>query len=350
MNSQTMVDFQKLCVTVQKNCHISDGWHAQDYSLCTYLLKMRELYRWEKKLPLTAQLPKEDVSQWLMGREQLWENLAQEPLVCLPINNHCYDPFDVATINTFLLPEGFIYGGGYGKFCKPSFFMGRLSHRQQQENIEILIVDEECARDFDAPVAMSQGRTIFIRRESVRRNLWETIENTSWKKPHHELARILELYHFNQMKEPALDKMTEDNLETMISHETGEIYAGHLLGEHWESMLVCLAKTQAELIARAVRDHLADCLVTLPKLLENNQETSLLFYFIHFKGLRKEIFPALQEAYQTWLGDHHKVQELMNIVIKGQEHWLQRAQTLLEIHRTSPKNSVHLIPQLSLTL
>ncbi len=54
-----MLDLQKLYESVQKNCHISDGLHAQDYGLCTYLLKMRELYRWEKGLPLTAQLPKE---------------------------------------------------------------------------------------------------------------------------------------------------------------------------------------------------------------------------------------------------------------------------------------------------
>ena len=38
---------------VQKNCHISDAQFASDLTLCTFLLKMRELYRWEHDIPLT---------------------------------------------------------------------------------------------------------------------------------------------------------------------------------------------------------------------------------------------------------------------------------------------------------
>ena len=34
-----------LIQTVQRNCHIADARHAGDYTLCVYLLKMREFYR-----------------------------------------------------------------------------------------------------------------------------------------------------------------------------------------------------------------------------------------------------------------------------------------------------------------
>lgn len=37
-----------LIKTVQKNCDIADARHAGDYTLCVYLLKMREMYRWEQ--------------------------------------------------------------------------------------------------------------------------------------------------------------------------------------------------------------------------------------------------------------------------------------------------------------
>ena len=41
-------ELQSLRRSVQRNCDISDAEFAQSYSLCTYLLKMRELYRWER--------------------------------------------------------------------------------------------------------------------------------------------------------------------------------------------------------------------------------------------------------------------------------------------------------------
>ncbi len=37
---------QELISQVQHNCDISDANHAGNYTLCIYLLKMREYYRW----------------------------------------------------------------------------------------------------------------------------------------------------------------------------------------------------------------------------------------------------------------------------------------------------------------
>ena len=35
-----------LLEAVQTNCHIADARHAQDLSLCTFLLQIREFHRW----------------------------------------------------------------------------------------------------------------------------------------------------------------------------------------------------------------------------------------------------------------------------------------------------------------
>ncbi len=320
---------EKLYHIVQQNCHISDGLYARDYSLCTYLLKMRELYRWEKALPLTAKLPQKELGHWLNEREQLWENLTDDSFFCLPIGNDCYDPFDTVTINQALLPQHIVYGGGMGPFCKPSFFIGHLYQRERREDIEILIVAHEYARDLSAPPAMTLGTTIFIRRESIRRTLWERIEEWNWKKPNNYFARLLEIYQAHQDMEAALNRMTDDELDTMINHEMGEVQVGHLLGEEWEKMLISLSGTQAELIARAVRDHLADCLVTLPQLLEKAQPATLLFYLTNLRGIRRELFPALVQAYQHWLIDENNLEDLKKIVKKGQIHWLNTANALL---------------------
>ena len=60
---------QALIEAVQHNCDIVDARHGSDYGICTYLLKMRELYRWECGLPLGARLEKDEVGDWLTARE-----------------------------------------------------------------------------------------------------------------------------------------------------------------------------------------------------------------------------------------------------------------------------------------
>ena len=78
----------------------------------------------------------------------------------------------------------------------------------------------------------------------------------------------------------AIDRLPPQNLEaeTAVLHEIGEARAGELLGTEWEEMLLDLGRSRAEFTARAVRDHLADCLVTLPALLEHDDDRSLRFY------------------------------------------------------------------------
>ncbi len=328
-----MLDFQKIYSVVQQNCHISDSLHAQNYGLCTYLLKMRELYRWEKHLPLTASLSKDEVGQWLSEREQLWDGLADKSFDCIPIDGDCYDPFDTAAINRSLVPHGIVYSGGYGQFSKPLFFVGHLLHHERREGLEILIAADEIARDLSAPPAMTLGSTIFIRRESLRRALWERIDGWNWKKPKNHFARLFSIYDAEQDMEIALDRMTDDEIGIAIDHEIGEVRAGELLGEEWEKMLVAVSGSQSEMIVRAVRDHLADCLVTLPMLLEKKQATTLLLYLANLKGMRKALFPALVDAFQQWLGDENNLKTLTKVVQIGQTHWLKVAQSFLVDYR-----------------
>ncbi len=335
-----MLNLPKLYETVQKNCHISDSIYAQDYGLCTYLLKMRELYRWEKKLSFTAKLPQQDLGEWLMAREQLWETVAQEPFTDLPIADQYYDPFNSTAINQVLLPQKLVYSGGYGYFCKPIFFLGRLQQHNWQEGLEIFIVADEYVRELTAPPAMSQGSTIFIRQEAVQRTVWETLEGWQWQKTENHFTKLLETYHVHQDLEAALAKITQDKIESLINHEIGEVYAHHLLGEDWENMLIELSGSKAELFARAVRDNLADCLVTLPRLIELTSTTTLLLYFANFKGIRKTLFPALIKAYQQWLTDNNNLTLLKQVIEEGQNHWLNTAQSLLTWYQKNPQESV----------
>ena len=59
----------ELADAVQRNCDISDARYAGDYGMCTFLLKMREYYRWEHELPFTRALPRAELGDWLSARE-----------------------------------------------------------------------------------------------------------------------------------------------------------------------------------------------------------------------------------------------------------------------------------------
>ena len=83
--------FENLRHAVQCNCHISDARHAGNYSLCIYLLKMRELFRWEQGFALTDPLPRTPVGAWLSEREALWDELAEAVYAPLPVYGERHD-------------------------------------------------------------------------------------------------------------------------------------------------------------------------------------------------------------------------------------------------------------------
>ena len=132
--------------------------------------------------------------------------------------------------------------------------------------------------------------------------------------------------------------MTRHETDTLILHEIGEIEAGKQLGKGWEEMLASLPRSRLELMARAVRDHLADALSTLPALLEQEHPASLHFYFGNLSGMRKQIYPALFQAYNHWVecGNHDELQRQVQV---GRDHWLQVADELMQLHEGRVKKA-----------
>lgn len=337
-----MLNLTQLTETVQNNCHISDAYHAGNYSMCTFLLKMREYYRWEMQIPLSQPLPRNELGEWLVERESSWHEITEqnsdEKYLALNINDKTLDPFDAVTINKTLQKEGYVYSSGYGLFCKPHFFLGKLEQHKHSEDYTLAISSREYARDLTAPPAMLQGSTIFIRQESVRRFIWEKIEEWLCKKnPDVPLARAIALLQ-NKIEskhniEETLDIMVEQETKSMFYHEIGEIKAGKLLGTQWEEMLTTIARSKAEILARTVRDLLADCIYTIPTLLERDYDASLHFYFANFSGIRKMLFPEAFHAYNDWNKSGTKI-SLEKTIQAGQNRWHDKAQQILSLYNT----------------
>ena len=335
--------FAPLLAAVQRNCDIADARHAREVSLCTYLLGMREFFRWEQQLAPGVAPPRDEVGRWISEREARWEGLAEADYGPLPLAGDSLDPFAATVVNEALLPAGLVYGAGIGRFHKPHFFLGRLDRSERHADLSVLVCDCEYARDITAIPAALQGSTVIVRREAMRQWLWEKIEAWETKRTPGAMARALAAYGYDDDPAAALGRMTERETETLILHERGEHAAGQRLGSVWEDMLAGCSRRHTELLARAVRDNLADCLVTLPALTARTDAAALHFWFANFEGMRRELFPCLVDAYQKWLAGDGGV-ALAGAIAAGQEHWLRAAEALVEGYRTGTADTVTVPP------
>jgi len=314
---------------VQKNCHISDAQFAADLTLCTFLLKMRELYRWENEIPLSQDMPKSAVGDWMNERERYWEAVEAAPYEPLPLATGGVDPFEVALANRELAPYGLVYSGGFGRACKPHFFLGSLLREEIRDGFKVYVSGCEFARDLDAPPGMMLDDTIFVRTESLQRWLWEKYEEWNWNHRNAAMTRAVAHYDFRADPVKALQAMTETETESVILHELGEARVGAELGEDWSHLLAAVMRTRAEIFARAVRDLYADCLSTLPGLLARENPAAIHFYFANFTGMRRKLFPELAAAYQVWL-ERGELAELQRVSAAGLTQWRTSAWRMIE--------------------
>ena len=97
-------------------------------------------------------------------------------------------------------------------------------------------------------------------------------------------------------------------------------------------MLASLPHSKAEIMVRAVRDHLADALSTLPGLLADMNTASLHFYMANMTNMRKDLAPGLVAAYEIWAlsGD---TQNLEQLAAESAAHWQGLAEKMLELFR-----------------
>ncbi len=323
--------YDRLVETVQANCHITDARHAREMTLCTYLLEMREFYRWERGAAQTAQLARTDVAEWLSGREALWSAVEDAEYRPLSLDGNDVEPFDVDTMNRVLVPCNLVYGAGIGRFGKPQFFVGVLAREEWRDGIRILVARREHARDVAPAAAAFRDGTIYLRLESLRRVLWEKAEAWGIRRPDGPMMAALAAYDFARDAEAALEQMATAESEALILHEMGECRAGCLLGAQWEAMLCSFSERRAELLARAARDHLADCLVTLPALLERDAAPSLHFWFANLEGMRRLLFPRMISAYAAWRGGDHGC-AIRDAAEAGVAHWQRLCMQVLALH------------------
>jgi hypothetical protein len=326
----------RLVQAVQINAHIADARHAADMTLCTYLLQMREFHRWERGLPFGAPLVRADVGAWIAERETLWEQVETRDFARLPVDDAEFAAFDVGAINERLQLHGLLYGAGLVGTERAVFFLAERHVDALRDGLPVQVAGRELARGLLAPVATlaehGEPPTIVVRRESLARWCWERFEAFSLKRPAGSpFHAVVQAYGLDRDFAAALPRWLDEQGEAAVLHEIGEWRAGQRLGPAWAAMRLALPTRRGELLARAVRDHLADLDVTLPVLLERDAQASIHVWFAGLDGLREALFPSLKNAYVAWrAGDGGAL--LRRAIARGREHFTRVAEIALALH------------------
>jgi hypothetical protein len=344
-HSKLTADQQSVIEQVQYNCDISDANHAGNYTLCIYLLKMREYYRWLHALEFSDEFDGEAMSQWLRDKEETWDTVIDQEYRSIKLHERQFDAFDNVAINAELQQHDLFYHAGIGGKGIQHFFVADKIANYQQDGIDITITGQEYARDLTAPPAMSTQNEIIVRQQSLKRMCWERYQEWHWNQYSNPMGQALAFYPFDDSISLALQLMVETEQNTLIQHELGEMQITLEFADQWPAMMLGLLGSKAELLARSVRDHLADCLTTLPYLIEHNNPASLHFYFANLTYMRKELFPSAVAAYQHW-SESGKTDALHDLTHSAADHWHKTLQSILAVAAQNPQNPAPSIVEL----
>lgn len=296
---------------IQHNCNISDARDHGAYSMCTMVLKLRNLYKWEHGLEPWQEPETADLLDWIEAKENYWKTIAEEPYRKLGINGRKYSPADSAEINSVLGDKHMVYGVGYGRSMKAVFFLAEKIAQRTVAGCPVLILGKERAREMASPFAMAQDGVIFIKKESLRFFLWDQIQElrSSCRSSFRHALRLYGLLQDEQLNQQkfknSLDTIVDAEMDIFIYHEVGEVLETTLDSSTLQTIIFQFPGSLYELVCRSIKDILAD---THPKgllahLIEEKRETSLCFYVGFLDGLRKVLFPEIFEALGQFLKD-----------------------------------------------
>jgi hypothetical protein len=302
-----MIEMDEIAAQVQRNCDISDSQYAGNYSICGLGMRLRDLYKWEKGLEPWVEDEPSLILEWIGRKEEKWERFADRELEDITIQGNSYGVFDLEKIDALLRPCGFHYGAGFVHGLKPTFLLAPLEEKRNEDGVEVLFLGRELARDLLTLPAMTQNRCILVRKESAALFLWNQIffvKNSG--RPALQFA--LKTYGVDG-SDPAslrgnLRLISGHELETYVQHELGEIRETAFDRSTWREFLSVFPHTLAEILARTLKDILADTgrYGTIRHIVQERKGSSLGFYTAFLDGLKREMFSELPPAFDAFAG------------------------------------------------
>jgi hypothetical protein len=326
---------------VRNNCDISDARDNGIYSLCTLVLKLRNLYKWEHGLQPWEEPESAELLDWIAAKEEYWETISGDPFQHLPVNGKDVDPFSLQSANEMLAEAGQVYGAGYGRSMKAVFFIAKMVERKSVEGCPVIILGHESARELSSPFAMLQDGIIYIRKEPMRFYFWDHIQETipSCKSAKHHvldsygvLNEDLGINH-NLLVEK-FDSLIDRETDIFIYHEVGEMHENVLDSATLKKIIHAFPDSAIELLSRSVKDILADTHEKglISHIVVHRKKSSLGFYRIFLDGMRKMLWKKCVEAC-TSFWDNENWDNIEKARQMCRKETLLRAEKLNELSR-----------------
>ena len=338
-----MFDTANLTRQVLENCEISDARHAGLYSICGLALRLRDLYKWEMGLPPWEEKDSSEILEWIEAREQRWEKCADCEYEKISIGDRTYEPFDTGGINAVVAPHGLLYGAGYARGLKPTFFLARIEGKETVEGMRVYSLGRELARDLLTLPAFLQDGCILLRQEAAKMYLWDQMFyiNKSAKPALRFALKNCGLQEpYGKVLQQNLAKVLAAQRENYIYHEIGEMRDAVFDRGLWREIIAAFPHTPVEFLVRAVKDLLADTNAhgTLQHIIRNRNAASLGLYVAFFDGLAKEVFPELRPAFNVF-SESHDWQVVEEAMSAGYHTAKAHAQEIMHIYRTAKQKN-----------
>ncbi len=293
---------------VRWNCTISDAQFAGMYSVCGLAMRLRDLYKWEHGLEPYEEHDAPRVLEWIGRKETEWESVQDAEFNNLSVDGQSIDPFDTEKINALLAPKHFFYGAGYAQSLKPSFLLARIHHQKSINGHAVIYLGAEMARDLLTLPALIQDHTILVRQTAVQLYVWDQmLYLTQSGRDFFEFA-LAECGISNNdtaSLKDGLPQVVAAQQNTFLFHEIGELTDPSFDTAIWRDLIATLPHTPAELLARTVKDILADTNPegTLHQIVRSQHRAGLGFYAAFLDGLGKKLFPEIRSAIHGFIQD-----------------------------------------------
>lgn len=302
-------EIERFAGQVMENCHRSDARFAGSFSLCGLLLRLRDLCKWEKGLAPWIEIEPSSVLQWIEEREELWERIVGREMSNLNWRGAEYDPFDSDSINLALAETGLHYSAGYAAFLKPSFCLGRVLKRKHLGEFSVVYIGDQLARDLYSSPAQTREREIVARLRPLAAYLWDSIMHSGENKQK-ALELALSVHGISRMEIKSgaetwvakFNKLLAAEIEAFVRHEYAEASDQVFPRAIWRKIISEYPHTRVELMARTIKDVLADTSDAgrLKYIIDQQSLSSLAVFTALIDGLPVHLFPEIEPAFERF--------------------------------------------------
>lgn len=337
------MNLSKITEQVQHNCDISDARHAGIYSVCGLAMRLRDLYKWDRRLPPWEEHGSGPVLDWIGKREELWESLADEPYGPLTVGHREFDAFDSQGINAILAPQGLFYGAGYAHGLRPTFFLAQIEARQTILGRTVWRLGHELARDLLTLPAFSQDDDVVLRCMAARMFVWDQmayIQNAGRPALAFALSACCNLPDTDLKRiRPHLDAILSVQQDTFIRHELSELDDQVFDRATWRQMLADFPHTAVELLARTLKDILADTGPQGPlhHFIAHRNQAAIGFYMAFSNGLVPLLFGELKAGFGRFM-ENHNWDEIAEAASTAYKKASDYARQVMEIYSFGRRN------------